>query len=246
MTHYTNASRLIGTAGTIENAKTIEEAWERFLKAVAAVGFEFAIYLTAGSDNEAPPCSLSNLPEVPETSRTLFDPFLDHCCNSYEITRTGTEYLESHPYLTNAEQDFVRDVAKTTGFISGVGIPVKLKGSERYGGFNLGTRLPREEFEATHAANFETYRAYCLIAHRRFEELRRRSAGQMSARALSPREKQCITLLAAGLRTPRIAEALGVSEPAIHLYVRNARRKLDAKTREEAVAKALTQGVLDE
>ena len=40
----------------------------------------------------------------------------------------------------------------------------------------------------------------------------------MSARNLSPREKQCITLLASGRRVAQIAHALQISVPAVRLY----------------------------
>ncbi|ANH09086.1 MULTISPECIES: LuxR family transcriptional regulator [Shinella] len=57
-------------------------------------------------------------------------------------------------------------------------------------------------------------------------------------RELSRRERQCLQLLASGKIYKQIAVILGISESAVHLYMRSARRKLGATTSYHAVAKA--------
>lgn len=57
-------------------------------------------------------------------------------------------------------------------------------------------------------------------------------------RELSPRERQCLQLLATGRISKQIAAALGISESAVKLYLRSARTKLGASTSHQAVAKA--------
>jgi len=61
---------------------------------------------------------------------------------------------------------------------------------------------------------------------------------------LSPRERECLLWLTAGLRSDRIAERLGLSRATVDLHLTRARRRLRAATREQAVAKALTLGLL--
>lgn len=56
---------------------------------------------------------------------------------------------------------------------------------------------------------------------------------------LSTRERECLLLLAQGLRTAQIADRLGIATVTVELYCRNARKKLAAKTREQAVALAI-------
>jgi DNA-binding CsgD family transcriptional regulator len=56
---------------------------------------------------------------------------------------------------------------------------------------------------------------------------------------LTPREKQCLFHLANGLRTKNISWELGVKEVTVEAYIKSARLKLNAKTREQAVAVAL-------
>lgn len=57
-------------------------------------------------------------------------------------------------------------------------------------------------------------------------------------RALAPRERQCLEHIAAGLIPKQIAAKLSISESSVRLYLRSARRKLDAKTSHQAVARA--------
>jgi PAS domain S-box-containing protein len=63
--------------------------------------------------------------------------------------------------------------------------------------------------------------------------------GRRSRTVLSPRERQILTLLARGLTGEQIAERLVLSPETIRTHVRNAREKLGASTRVEAVTRAL-------
>lgn len=62
--------------------------------------------------------------------------------------------------------------------------------------------------------------------------------------ALSVRQREVLSLLAEGMMTARIAETLGISEAAVNKHFIAARQKLDAATREQAMAKALLQGLI--
>jgi PAS domain S-box-containing protein len=59
------------------------------------------------------------------------------------------------------------------------------------------------------------------------------------SRALSPRERQVLALLARGLTGEQIAERLVLSPETVRTHIRNAREKLGASTRVEAVTMAL-------
>jgi PAS domain S-box-containing protein len=59
------------------------------------------------------------------------------------------------------------------------------------------------------------------------------------ARTLSPREREVLSLLARGLTGEQIAERLVLSPETIRTHIRNAREKLGASTRVEAVTMAL-------
>ena len=66
--------------------------------------------------------------------------------------------------------------------------------------------------------------------------------GEGPAKALSGREAEILTLLARGLTGEEIAQRLVLSPETIRTHVRNAMGKLEARTRTEAVVKALERG----
>jgi DNA-binding NarL/FixJ family response regulator len=61
---------------------------------------------------------------------------------------------------------------------------------------------------------------------------------------LTPREQEVLTLLAGGARNRDIGEALFISERTVKVHVSNLMDKLEAKTRTEAVARAIKLGIL--
>jgi PAS domain S-box-containing protein len=67
----------------------------------------------------------------------------------------------------------------------------------------------------------------------------RRPAPGRRTRSLSPREREVLALLARGLTGEQIAERLVLSPETIRTHIRNAREKLGASTRVEAVTMAL-------
>jgi DNA-binding NarL/FixJ family response regulator len=67
-------------------------------------------------------------------------------------------------------------------------------------------------------------------------------ADEGEAKALSGREAEILTLLARGLTGEEIAQRLVLSPETVRTHVRNAMSKLEARTRTEAVVKALELG----
>lgn len=65
-----------------------------------------------------------------------------------------------------------------------------------------------------------------------------------SVPALSPREVQVLEQLALGFRGTEIAEALGISPDTVRVHVRNAMRKLGARTRAQAIGIAMSKGIV--
>jgi PAS domain S-box-containing protein len=65
------------------------------------------------------------------------------------------------------------------------------------------------------------------------------------SQALTPREREVMTLLALGLSGAEIAERLELSPETVRIHVRNARQHLGAKTRAHAIALALKAGEIN-
>jgi DNA-binding CsgD family transcriptional regulator len=61
---------------------------------------------------------------------------------------------------------------------------------------------------------------------------------------LSPRERETLTLLAAGHSTAEIAERMAISKETVRNHVKRVLRSLDASSRVEAVAKARRAGLV--
>jgi DNA-binding NarL/FixJ family response regulator len=66
-------------------------------------------------------------------------------------------------------------------------------------------------------------------------------SGNGSTKTLSRRESEILTMLAQGLTGEEIAKRLVLSPETVRTHIRNAMEKLDARTRTEAVVKALDQ-----
>jgi len=61
---------------------------------------------------------------------------------------------------------------------------------------------------------------------------------------LSPQEKRCLLYSAHGYTSRYIAAALGISERTVELHFSHVRSKLDVANRQEAVAKAIAEGII--
>ncbi|MBF0189080.1 MAG: helix-turn-helix transcriptional regulator [Magnetococcales bacterium] len=62
--------------------------------------------------------------------------------------------------------------------------------------------------------------------------------------SLTNRERQCLELLAIGLRGKEIAVRLGIADRTVEHHVRLAKKRLGAKSREHAVALAIQHGLI--
>lgn len=85
-----------------------------------------------------------------------------------------------------------------------------------------------------------------LIAHdfnRKALEFEPDRSGE-TAKALSPREMDALTLLAMGYSRAQVAEALSISEHTLRVYIESARNKLTASNTVHAVAKAVSRGLV--
>ncbi|MFQ5555449.1 MAG: response regulator [Acidimicrobiia bacterium] len=66
-----------------------------------------------------------------------------------------------------------------------------------------------------------------------------------SSPELSPREREVLGLVARGLENKQIARELGLSEATVKTYLKSVFERLEVRTRAEAVAVALREGLID-
>ncbi len=91
-------------------------------------------------------------------------------------------------------------------------------------------------------------RSLVVFAHKRpaavvaFRALQRRF--RRDEAALTPREREVLTLVAEGLSTAQIAEVLGISTQTVRTHIKNIRKKLAAPTAAHAVAIAMERELI--
>lgn len=69
-------------------------------------------------------------------------------------------------------------------------------------------------------------------------------SARRSTNGFTRRECQCLGMAANGLTSSDIGGKLGIAERTVNFHMRNVMRKLDAINRSEAIAKAVTRGVI--
>lgn len=143
------------------------------------------------------------------------------------------------------------------------GKPVKafLAEAQTYGlgnqGYSIPIRGPNGQFAlftANHSCNDANWarfidangRDLILIAHFFNQKALEFEPGRLpeSARALSPREVDAMTLLALGYSRAQVADSLSISENTLRVYIESARFKLGALNTTHAVARALSRGLI--
>lgn len=238
-----NVSRLIGLAAELERLKSPAALWEGFSQAIARVGLTHHIYLTLAADRTQPDVvtnlRLDAAPLPPEE-----DPFLTYCCRSYEPTLTGVAHLGDYPYLSDAARGFIQSAAGQ-GFVSGLALPVRLRGAPRFGGFNLGSPLDKLTFAREILPLAPALHVLCFVVDRRHLELTaqgRTERQTLSPAGLTPRETDVLRLMADGLSRADCAEALGVSTNTVSTHLKSAFQKLGARNIVEASRKFSQRG----
>ena len=237
---------LVKKAAALEQEKSIDGLWRNIVETLAKVGFDHAVYLSISNDFKAG-FVRTTMTRLYDNLSTRQDPFLVHACNSYEIVQIGAEFVDSHPYVSDQEHAFIMHAAKQ-GFRAGLGIPMRLQGAGRFGGFIVGTGLDRATFVDRMLPRAEEVRLFCLLMHRRLEELiEQPPLSQAEFRkpllapalpaaldTLSPREREVIYLLAQGSSRKEAAFICQISVHTVSEYTKAGYRKLGISNRAQA------------
>jgi DNA-binding CsgD family transcriptional regulator len=130
--------------------------------------------------------------------------------------------------------------ARDLGLFVGFTLPTTYFGKERYGsiGVSVGEHTPETFYEMWKADQERLFQVLETLD----TGMREKYLAEMIQ--LSKREKETIQYFAAGLRAKQVAEKLGVGVKAIEKYIESARKKLKAKNRDQAIAKALVFNVI--
>lgn len=228
----------------LQAARDVSTGWNSVALFFGSFGLDRIIYMDVG-----PPKArvMSTMPEswmahYSESNLVRIDPFMRHCAATLTPFGTGIDYLGDHAYLDASERKFISE-ASETGFRAGVSCMIRANSPAGTAGWNLGSSLSRREFEGILSENGDLLRLAAHFSHEKLVRLEAESGG--GAPKLSPRETECLQWIAAGLRTKEIADRMGIRPVTVELHMRNARTKLGAQTREQAIAHALAGGYLN-
>ncbi|MGB7205600.1 MAG: LuxR C-terminal-related transcriptional regulator, partial [Anderseniella sp.] len=155
------------------------------------------------------------------------DPFLLFGCETLSAKQITTSDLTSFPRATRIHQNFL-DLAYENGASNNLGIPVRQRGPEQFGGWILSNTDTSEQYAKLLTEHSSQVHLASVLAFERMVAIGLGSSGQ--ERLLSGRERECLLWLCAGLRVTKIAGKLSISESAVNLYLSNARKKLGAQT----------------
>ena len=154
-----------------------------------------------------------------------------------EIDRQqADENNEMQTYLDELFQAGGRSVV-----ISPLRSPFLVDGSG-FAGIGLMSSLAPDEFSKLWADQAGEVLLFINAMHEKMSPDVRRRADRIPE--LSPRERDCLAFLSEGLRPQEIADCLLIASPTVNLYITRMRKKLHARTNAEAVAKALSYGLL--
>lgn len=222
-----------------DRADSARRIWAITAAFYAANGFDKLIHIDTGPGHFALQTTLADtwVARYQDRGYAEIDPFLTHCCATFRPISTGIAYADMHQGLSSAQKNLI-DEASTFGINAGFSSTIRLKGKRGIAGWNIGSSLSRREVDSLRSHSEAALR----LAAQHVHDALARTHFKTSA-LLAPREVQCLRLLAQGYRTKDIARTLDLSAAAVELYLRNARRKLGASTREQAIAIVSTQGM---
>ncbi len=231
--------QVLRRAVEIEQMSDSSEIWSALVQTLATEGLTFVNYITSDADRKNVELR-TTCPALYESRAADCDPFLLYCCNTYAATPTGSDHVDDYPHLSLDDRMFILKAGKL-GFRTGLGIPMRLFGAGRFGGFNIGADLPRAEFAKRFHRRSEELRFFLMLVHRRFEEL---SGGgpvkiafdltEKKFASLSPREAEVLSIVTSGVTQKECARICGISHYTVAEYLKSAYRKLGVRNRVEA------------
>lgn len=164
------------------------------------------------------------------------DPTVLHCLSS-----AMPIVWEPRTFHGNDQNEFYEQ-ACSYGLRSGISLPIHGSQGE-FGVMSFVTsdrRHAASENPMAALASLSLLRDYAVESSRKF--MREEQEGQ--AVKLTARELECLKWVAAGKSSWEVSRILGRSEATVNFHMANIMRKFDVQTRQQAVVKAIKQGLV--
>lgn len=166
------------------------------------------------------------------------DPFFQYCCNSYAAMNVGPDCVPDHDYMSPKEKQFIAD-ASDTGLTAGFTSPIKIKSKNGLTGWSFLSSYGRAHVDHLRESQENEMRLIGSLVHQHLIEMRQ---SPKTCSPLTAREREALQWTAHGFRTSMIADKMKLRTVTVEFHLRNAREKLDARTRDQAVTIALVSG----
>ncbi len=243
-------SLLITLSDELKQSEGLDGFWNRSLSAFRQYGVDGVCFATLGSglsfDGNRPTRSFFYKCNYPKLYFDTFgtETFLDndasveHCYHGAKdvFLWHNEAIIPELPAKQKARVFAERDI----GFGVGVTVPASRFDERANGGIGLRMAdVSVPEFAKYWSLYAEDILTICAMLDAGMRKTHLREIID-----LSPRERECLTWIAAGLRTDQVARRLKISDGSVEKYVKNARKKLKAASRDQAVATALIFGLI--
>ncbi len=141
------------------------------------------------------------------------------------------------------EANRLYEEARAFGYTGELFVPDQSpEGLREFATINIITNIPYRRVANWMDSEGATLRLAAVSVLARMRDIRRNDAAP--AFELSPREIEVLRLLSRGYRVAAIAGELDLSTKTVDFHISNARHRMKAKTRDHAVAIALSNGLL--
>ncbi|MGV3548885.1 helix-turn-helix transcriptional regulator [Rhizobium sp.] len=218
---------------------TIIACFRRFIKP-----FHIDTFTSGEIDTEVRRRNVFHAMEWPERWRSYYfqSALLEHdpLIGALPMMQTAFTWgeLRTRRLLSLAGTEALNKVA-SEGWVDGLVVPLHRAGSH-YGLISLVTL--NHHITPVEKKHLE---AVCVVFHERLRLLVPREGFRVPPAGLTPREIECITLIAGGLSDITAGEQLGIKASTVHEHAERAKMKLQARNRAELVALAVGFGIIN-
>jgi len=162
------------------------------------------------------------------------------CCSSL-ITPISWDEEQAAEYVNISRE--VYSAAFCMGITDGISLPIhsQLGGSAVFNVIHKRSSLdlPQETIDLP-----ELY-LLAVHIHQAIKRFLTYEKCEVGVAKISKREKECLLWSAEGLKTTAIAYELDIKETTVTFHIQNAMRKLAANNRQQAIARAISLGVIN-
>ncbi len=167
------------------------------------------------------------------------DPFARFCATA-EGGAMGWHDPRAAQYATERSRD-VLSLAADFGLQYGISVPLRDGSGASVGGIGVALDLTSErEADDALRAHGRDIELAAMLFHARFHN----ELSPQDVISLSSREIECLKWASVGLLTKEIAFRLSLSDKTVEFHLRNATKRLNARNRTHAVARALVYGLI--